>query len=161
MDQVIDPKEARDKVRAAKIVRYMDYVEPKIGAGIAEFLLNRPSEKKLQEDRLEREDQYWELVQLHARCFIDSWNYYSPDGEWGAAEKQTVEEAEQGKDNLLEALLTYEKRAPLGISELWAEANWVWQDIRNMNTGVLKDHFAAARKYYPEAFERKAAREKH
>jgi len=161
VDQVSDPKEARDKVRSAKIVRYWDYVEPKIAPGVLEHLLNRPSGRKLQEERQEQQDQYWELVQLHARCSIDSWNYYSPEGEWGAAEKQTAEEAEQGKDNLLDALLTYEKRAPLGIIELWAEANQVWLDIQNMSTGVLKDHYAAARKYHPEAFERKAARQKH
>ena len=155
MDPIASFKEEREKTRAAKVVRYLDYVEPRLGKTVSEWSI---SNFEGAEKRLEAWDQYWEIVQLHSRCFVNSWNWYSPEGEWGSAEQQTEEEAEQGKDNLLDYLLTFEKRLPLGFAYLLMDAPQVLMDIRRQDTGVFKDHYAAARKHDPEAFVRWRAR---
>lgn len=151
MDQVASFEEYRAEIRAKKIAHFIDKVKPRIDLYREVWLAGDYSEEEEQEARLE----YSKLLQMIRRCYVESWDYSSPESKNGAPELQSPEEAEQGKDTLLDEMLTYQKRCPLAIWLLPSSALW-----ELLGFDALEPYYDLARELYPKVFKREAAREK-
>ena len=151
MDQVASFEEYRAEIRAKKIAHFIDKVKPRIDLYREVWLAGDYSEEEEQEARLE----YSKLLQMIRRCYVESWNYSSPESKNGAPELQSPEQAEQGIDTLLDEMLTYEERPALVLMLL------PFGDVGEIYGGkALKPYYKLAHELYPEVFERYLAREK-
>lgn len=140
-----------DQVRAKKIAYFIEKIKPRIDLYREVWLAGDYSEEEEQEARVEERN----LSQLILNCYVDSWDYSSPESKNGAPKKQTQEQVEQGIDAFLDEILTYEKRCPLAICLFPSSKPW---ELFGFEL-ALAPYYQLAQKLYPKIFEQEFLRE--
>lgn len=151
MDQIAFSQDDIDQLRAEKISRFIDNVEPQIDRFIDEVWRVKAYTKAEEEQAL---IECAKLREKFLRC--SAHNYPLPNGEIVEEEQDPKEEAERAIDIFLDEMLSYQWRSPLA---LFVSPTFFSPLYEFFGMGFLEPYYQLAEELYPRTFERLQARE--
>ena len=152
MDQIAFSQDDIDQLRAEKISRFIDNVEPRIDRFIEEVWRAKAYTKA---EEVQALIECAKLRETFIRCSVH--NYPLPNGEIDKAEQDPKEEAELAIDIFLNEMLSYQWRSPLA---LFVSSPTLFMPLWEFfGMGFLEPYYQLAKELYPRTFERLEARE--